>query len=320
MGSYPSSNVPIGAYWRQSTFPAITTPLNMSTIGSGLGDYFQPLVLSNVKPAGIGPGDPYAVRIDLSVTIPTATGEFVGNTGVGTSYFTWANEPNSYLYFVNNTSQSTSNIVASQLGLAGSNQTTAFTVPAASQNISLPASGNLTIYGELVGDASINIVFGNSSNALVTSAEPSTLIQMNNGRITWNYAYNTTTIENSLNDTSTRNLYYYGSLNSVSDPRVKENIELADLDQCRDIVDAVPLYTYSMRPEYCSTFGVPATQRLGIMATELEEAFTHSVRETTVQGVTLKMVDTQQLEMAHLGTTKRLIQELREIKAYLSNL
>jgi hypothetical protein len=291
----------------------------MSTY-TGKGDFFSPLTLSNVKPAGILPGQSYPVRIDLSVTIPTPTGEFLGNTGVGTSYFKWANEPNSFLYFVYNYASTGSNIVASQLGLNGSNQTTTFTVPAQSQNIYLPNSGNLTIYGELVGNATVNIVFGNSSNALVTYSNPSTLIQMNNGRIAWNYAFNTTTIENSLNDISTRNLYYFGSLNYTSDPKIKENIRDANLDQCYQMIDRLPLYTYNMKPEYCSTFGTSAARRLGILANQLEKILPNSVKEVTVSGATFKTVDAQQLDMAHLGATKRLIQDIKALKLQVSSL
>lgn len=316
MGSITDSTAPIGAYWQPTSN---LSPINMSTY-SGKGDFFSPLTLSNVAPVGILPGQSYPVRIDLSVTIPTPTGEFLGNTGVGTSYFKWANEPNSFLYFVYNFASTGSNIVGSQLGLNGSNQTTSFTVPAQSQNIYLPNSGNLTIYGELVGNATVNIVFGNSSNALVTYSNPSTLIQMNNGRIAWNYAFNTTTIENSLNDISTRNLYYFGTLNYTSDPKIKENIRDADLDQCHATIDRLPLYTYNMKPEYCSTFGTSAARRIGVLANQLEEILPNSVKEVTVNGATFKTVDAQQLDMAHLGATKRLIQDIKALKLQVSSL
>ena len=324
MGSFTGTTSTSGAYWSVFTQPPgpSQTPINMSTFG-GKGDFFQPFTISNVKPSGVGPGDLYPVKLDLKVNIPTPTGEFPGNTGTGISQFFWAGEPNSYLYFVYNTTPSSATNVATQLGLYGTNQTTSFTVPAPSQNIVLPTKGNLTIYGELAGDASVNIQFGNSSNALVTFAEPSTLIEMQNGRLVWNYAFNTTTIENSLNDISTRNLYYFGGLNFTSDPRIKENIRDADLKRCYDIVRTIPLRSYTMRSEYCSTFGVSAAPRLGILANELETPFPHSVRETELAVGTvssIKTVDTQQLEMAHLGATKLLIGEIAELKATLSTL
>lgn len=322
MGSIVDSNAPIGAYWSQKTLGSPnTTPINMSVM-SGVGDYFRPLMISNVKPAGIGPGQLYPVRIDLSVSVPTTTGEFVGNKGVGTSYFFWDSEPNSYLNFNYNYSVSGTTLITTQLGLNGSNQTTPFEVPAESQNIFLPNSGNLTITGELAGNASVNIVFGNASNALVTFAEPSTLIEMQNGRIVWPFAFNTTTIENSLNDITTRNLYYFGSLNFTSDPRIKENIRDADLEACVDLVKALPLRSYTMKPTYCSTFGVSGAPRLGVLANELGNLFPESVRETTlsIPGVeAIKTVDTQQLEMAHLGATKYLIAEVSTLKALLKD-
>jgi hypothetical protein len=323
MGRPTDSNGPIGAYWSQKTLGSPnTTPLNMSVM-SGVGDYFRPLMISNVKPDGIGPGQGYPVRIDLSVSVPTTTGEFIGNKGVGTSYFFWASEPNSQLNFNYNYSVTGTTLITSQLGLNGSNQTTPFEVPAESQNIYLPNSGNLTITGELFGNASVNIVFGNNSNALVTFAEPSTMIEMQNGRLVWPFAFNTTTIENSLNDISTRNLYYFGSLNFTSDPRIKENIRDADLEGCVDLVKALPLRSYTMKPAYCSTFGVSGAPRLGVLANELGNLFPESVRETTlsIPGVeAIKTVDTQQLEMAHLGATKYLIGEVLTLKQEVSTL
>ena len=140
---------------------------------------------------------------------------------------------------------------------------------------------------------------------------------MQNGILKWNYALNATTIQNSLNDISTRNLLYYGSLNFISDPRLKKNIESANLRQCYDTIRDMPLRRYEFIDTYVSTFGITDTRRLGILADEYERHFPKSItlQEGVVPGFsTIKTVDTQQLEMAHLGATKYLLDEIEELK------
>jgi hypothetical protein len=153
-------------------------------------------------------------------------------------------------------------------------------------------------------------------------------IEFNNGVLNWRYALNGTTIQNSLNDISTRNLYYYGSLNFASDPRVKEDIQDANLELCYETIRSVPLRKFKYIDSYCSTFQVRDTHRLGFLANELQEVFPKSVHACDTVfpefSTSLLTIDTAQIDMAHIGATKYLIQqvsslegELREIKAYL---
>jgi hypothetical protein len=141
---------------------------------------------------------------------------------------------------------------------------------------------------------------------------------MQNGILKWNYALNGTTIENSLNDTSTRNLIYYGSINYVSDPRLKRNIESADLARCYSTIRDIPLHRYAFCDAYVSTFRVEDVHRIGIMADEYETFFPKSVTKHVLPGFsTIKTVDTQQLDMAHLGATQYLLKEVAELRSTL---
>jgi hypothetical protein len=146
-------------------------------------------------------------------------------------------------------------------------------------------------------------------------------LEFNSGILRWNYALNGTTIQNSLNDISTRNLYYYGGLQFASDPRLKENITNANLKQCYDTIESLPLRRYKYIDSYCSTFQVKDTYRLGFLATDLLPHFPKSVNESDTIfpefSTSLLTIDTSQLEMAHLGATKYLMEEVAHLEKIL---
>jgi hypothetical protein len=99
-------------------------------------------------------------------------------------------------------------------------------------------------------------------------------------------------------------------------------VEAADLKRCYDIVNAMPLRRYKMKDIYISTFHVRDTHRLGFLANELEPYFPNSVveQEVALPGYsTLKTIDTQQMEMAHLGATKYLIQQVSTLQLQLDD-
>jgi hypothetical protein len=169
----------------------------------------------------------------------------------------------------------------------------------------------------MVNDSATTLTLQSASNASFTLVDPNIYINMQNGIIKWDYALNTTTIQNSLNDISTRNLLYYGSLKFVSDPRLKQDIQPANLRRCYDIIRDIPLHRYEFIDAYVSSFNVQDRRRLGIMADEYEQFFPKSV--TTIQSPvpnlsTVKAVDTQQLDMAHLGATQYLLKEIAELR------
>jgi hypothetical protein len=138
------------------------------------------------------------------------------------------------------------------------------------------------------------------------------------------YALNGTTIQNSLNDMSIRNVYYYGSLNFASDPRVKTDIEDADLKRCYQTINSLPLRRYKYNDDYCSTFQISDTSRLGFLATDLLPHFPKSVHtsDSVFPGLStpLMTIDTAQIEMAHLGATKYLMSEVERLEKILASI
>jgi hypothetical protein len=152
---------------------------------------------------------------------------------------------------------------------------------------------------------------------------------MNNGVLKWPYSLNGTTIQNSLNDMAIRSVYYYGALNFASDPALKENIRMASLSTCSQVIRNLPLRRFKYIDPYLSTFQVRDMHRLGFLATEVEAAFPKSVTLTKIPELhsTFRMIDTQQIEMAHIGATKELMgrvdalyQTLTGLKAQISTL
>jgi hypothetical protein len=118
-----------------------------------------------------------------------------------------------------------------------------------------------------------------------------------------------------------RNVYYYGSLNFASDPRIKENIVDADLKRCYDTIGSLPLRKYRYNSDYCSTFQIGDESRLGFLATDLLPHFPKSVHtsDTVFPALStpLMTIDTAQIEMAHLGATKYIMAELDRLEALL---
>jgi hypothetical protein len=283
-------------------------------VTGGPGDYLTPFTVSNVKPVGIGPTDPYPIEISFRLNFngPYIPGYFAQIPGL--TLF-----PNGEL-----TSQLTlgslndSNTITSLYGVFGSNQT--FSTDPNAGGISVPTgpqpSSFFHLTGTMVGNSAFSFQFFSRSNANISVIDSNATITMNNGILQWPYSLNGTTIQNSLNDMSVRTLYYYGGLNFASDPALKENIEDADLGRCTEIVESIPLYHYKFKDFYLSTFGVEDAHRLGVLATDLETFFPKSVTYTTIDGFdsTIRMIDTQQLEMAHLGATKALLARVEDLK------
>jgi hypothetical protein len=67
-----------------------------------------------------------------------------------------------------------------------------------------------------------------------------------------------------------------------------------------------------------STFKQTDTNRLGFIATELETIFPKSITYTQITDIpgyhsTFRMIDTQQIEMAHIGATKVLMNRVSSL-------
>jgi len=298
----------------------IVTSSTNCVISGGPGDYYAPFFLSNVKPAGYTSNTPYIAQATFRYVIPNG-GYLVGNlVNLQNSLF-WANEldcesvvkyllspPSSYFeaihmygYFAQDQTSNASPIFQSTFNTAADWVWTA----------------------TMINDSVATLTMQSQSNVSFSLVDPNTFINMQNGVLKWNYAMNATTIQNSLNDIATRNLLYYGSLNFVSDPRLKEEVEPADLRRCYDTIRDIPLRRYAFKDVYMDTFHVTDRHRLGILADEYEVHFPKSVveREAPIPGYsTIKTVDTQQLEMAHLGATQYLLEEVAELRSTLDGL
>jgi len=168
------------------------------------------------------------------------------------------------------------------------------------------------VSGTMYGNSAFSLQFQSRSNDNYVGIDSNNTITINNVAIRWPYYLNGTTIQNPFNDMSLRNLYYYGSLNYASDPSLKENIRDADLYKCYSAVERIPLRRYKYIDPYISTFKQRDTYRLGFIATDLEEIFPKSITYTQIMDIpgyesTFRMIDTQQIEMAHIGATKVLM-------------
>lgn len=284
-------------------------------ITGGPGDYYTPLYLSNVKPADYVPGTSYTVSATFQYIIPTTSGNLPGNLIYAQNSLFWGNELN------------TTSFVGTQVyndiaiyGYYAQDQTSNASIIFQQTN---KASNAFNWTATMVNDSETTLILQSMSNANYSLVDPSVYINMQNGILKWDYALNATTIQNSLNDISTRNLLYYGSLKFISDPRLKQDIQPANLRRCYDIIRDIPLHRYEFIDSYVSSFQVTDRRRLGIMADEYEQFFPKSV--TSMPSPlshlsTIKTVDTQQLDMAHLGATQYLLKEIAELRAAIDKL
>ena len=284
-------------------------------ITGGPGDFYIPLFLSNVKPANYVAGTPYTVNATFQYIIPTANGSLPGNQIYAQNSLFWANELNT-TSFVG--TPEFNNI--SLYGYYAEDQTSNVSIIYQQTNTS---SNAFNWTATMINDSVATLILKTTSNVNFSLVDPNVYINMQNGILKWDYALNATTIQNSLNDISTRNLLYYGSLNFISDPRLKQDIQPANLKRCYDIIRDIPLHRYEFIDSYASTFQVTDRRRLGIIADEYEQFFPKSV--TSMQSPlphlsTIKTVDTQQLDMAHLGATQYLLKEIAELRAAIDKL
>ena len=285
-------------------YDSAVSPSTNVLVTGGPGNFLTPYFLSNVIPTGQNPAVPYTTAIGFS-------GDFKGQPvppGMVIDYSAtlfWAGQTNSQL------------VIGGGPTLSGASGTNVSTTGALTQST---FSINATLYGSSA--ISVNFRFRYTPNA--TYIDSNTAIEFNNGRLNWNYALNGTTIQNSLNDMTTRNLFYYGSLNFASDPRIKEDIYDADLGRCYEIVRDLPVCQFRYCSAYCSTFQVEPTPRLGLLATDVQRVFPKSVHlsDTLMPsfGEPLMTIDTAQVEMAHIGATKYLMKEVERLERLLNGI
>ena len=296
--------IPPGSLGPDFFYSTIGGPSTNISISGGPGNYLTPYYLSNVVPAGQDPADPYTsysyFQVDYKGNPPPA-----GTAIQYTVNFFWGGQINSYLTLANGQGPSFYGANGRDETLTGILNTSSFAVE-----------------GFLYGTSRYNVTFNYTYNPTASYIDSNSVVEFNSGRLNWNYSLNGTTIQNSLNDMSIRNVYYYGSLNFASDPRIKEDIQDADLKTCYDTIAALPLRTYKYNADYCSTFQIGQEDRLGFLATDLLPHFPKSVHESDTvfpaMSTPLLTIDTAQVEMAHLGATKYIMAELERLEGLLS--
>jgi len=319
-----TSRITIGEVPNASNGPYFTADTtlypstNVLTTG-GPGDYLTPFSVSNVKPPGIGPGVPYQVQMSFALSGPILPGYYANVLGL----VLYPNgEPDCVLSIRTNNDES--NLIT-LYGLYGTNQT--YSTPPDTGGIPLPAtspSSFLHVIGTMYGNSAFSLQFLSRSNDNFSAIDSNNTVTINNGVLRWPYSLNGTTIQNSLNDMSIRSVYYYGALNFASDPALKEDIHNADLTRCYETVRDLPLRRFKYIDSYLSTFQQKDVHRLGFIATELETVFPKSVTYTQLEvpgfQSTFRMIDTQQVEMAHIGATKELMSRVDSLYTTVANL
>jgi len=85
---------------------------------------------------------------------------------------------------------------------------------------------------------------------------------------------------------------------------------------CYETIRSLPVRRFKYTDQYISTFGLTDIHRLGVLADEVAEFFPKSVTPTQIPGFesTFRTVDIQQIEMAHLGATKYLMQQVAALQ------
>ena len=316
-----ASQLTIGAAPNANNGPFFTAentlfPSTNVTVSGGPGDYLTPFLVSNVQPPGTLPGVPYNVAASFALNFngPQLPGYFA--TIVGFNLY-----PNGELNSqISIRTLNDSNTITTLYGLYGSNQS--YSTPPNTGGIAIPYGALPTsfihITGTMYGNSAFSVQFQSRFNDNYVGIDSNNTLTINNGVLRWPYYLNGTTIQNSLNDMSIRSIYYYGALNFASDPTLKEHIRDADIDKCYAAVEGLPLRRFKYIDPYMSTFQQQDTHRLGFIATELETIFPKSITYTRIDDIpgyesTFRMIDTQQIEMAHIGATKVLMNKVSSL-------
>ena len=315
MGSPPTPGIHGPYFVLDSSYPQV----NVSVTG-GPGDSFSPFLVTSVKPPGINPGDPYPVEVSFSLNFngPTLPGYYAT-----VQAFSLIPGPEANCLVSLRTENDATNITT-LYGLYGTNQS--YSTPPDTGGIPIPSgtlpSSFLHVIGTMYGNSEFSIQFQSRSNDNYSGIDSNTSITMNNGVLRWPYFLNGTTIQNSLNDMAVRSIYYYGALNFASDPALKERIEYANLSTCSQRIAELPLRRFKYIDSYLSTFQQKDTHRLGFLANEVEAAFPKSVTYTEIPELhsTFRMIDTQQIEMSHIGATQHLMKRVDHLYSTIASL
>lgn len=101
------------------------------------------------------------------------------------------------------------------------------------------------------------------------------------------------------------------SWTAVSDERVKQDIQDADLSACYHTVRNLHVHNYKFKDEYITKYKLSSKPRYGLYAEEVERVLPEAVIDTDVLGENIKMLDMEPVYMMHYGATSYLYSTLQ---------
>jgi hypothetical protein len=111
-----------------------------------------------------------------------------------------------------------------------------------------------------------------------------------------------------------------GTAYTTSDSNLKENIIDANLQTCYNTVKQLPLHRYTFNEQFIDT--KIDKHQLGFIAQEVQTQFPHAVvtMYDKYRDIDVLHLNTDQILMAHYGTTKVLLEEIRRQSTFISQL
>ena len=104
-----------------------------------------------------------------------------------------------------------------------------------------------------------------------------------------------------------------------SDERIKEDIELANLDVCYETVKSIPLKRFAWKDSYAPADIQNDRRQLGFIAQDVETIMPKAVMQSAENGFDdFRTLNTDQLLKASWGALQRVMQKLEALEAQLS--
>jgi hypothetical protein len=270
-------------------------------------NYQQFWTLSNIDPSR---------RVYFNIRLTTSN--TISDISMATPFTTIVNGTSTLFSFNPPVGRSTRTVYdcdITDIALAGPNPITSNSAP----YIEISGYGQGYVTADATAWVSYSTITADQSTRQATF-DASQGIQLRNGVLRFPSSLNATTIQNSENDISTRNLNYTGSIYTPSDPGVKESIELLPLSPHLSILEDLPLHTFQYTDAYTSTFQLPTYRQLGVLTSELASIAPHAVVECPFFycGIpTLNLVDKAALRYIHLAATKALQAEVSTVRGMI---
>jgi len=101
------------------------------------------------------------------------------------------------------------------------------------------------------------------------------------------------------------------SWTAVSDERVKQDIQDADISACYYTVRNLHVHNYKFKDEYITKYKLSSKPRYGLYAEEVEQVIPEAVIDSGVLGENIKMLDMEPVYMMHYGATSYLYSTLQ---------